>query len=73
MPLLQRLGLATPLLPEQNLPILPDDRVSARRLLVSTRGEAEESGDFILAARLNAILSQETYQRVYRTLRAWET
>jgi len=73
MPLLQRLGLATPLLPEQNLPILPDDRVSARRLLVSTLGEAEESGDFILAARLNAILSQEAYQRVYRTLRAWET
>jgi len=73
MPLLQRLGLATPLLPEQNLPILPDDRVSARRMLVSTLGEAEESGDFVLAARLNAILSQEAYQRVYRALKAWET
>jgi len=72
MPLLQKMGLVTPPLPEYCLPILPADRVSARRLVVTALQEALDRGDFQQAAQLNGILAQEAYQRAYRALKAWE-
>lgn len=72
MPLLQKAGLATPPLPEHCLPIVPPDRVSARRLVVAALHEALGRGDFEQAAQLNGILAQEAFQRAYRALKAWE-
>ncbi len=72
MPVLERAGLATPPLPEYCLPIVPTDRVSARRLVVVALHEALERSDYEEAARLNAILAQEAYQRADRVLEAWE-
>ena len=72
MPLLVKVGMATPPLPEHCLPIAPADRVSARRLIVAALHEAQAQGDFERAAQLNAILAQEAYQRAYRALKAWE-
>ena len=70
---LQRAGLLPPQLPLYVEPIAPPDRVTARRLVVATLHDALDNGDYEQAAMLNATLSQEAFQRAYRTLRAWET
>ncbi|HID65114.1 MAG TPA: hypothetical protein EYP49_20540, partial [Anaerolineae bacterium] len=69
---LSKVGLTAPPLPEHCEPILPPDRVSARRHVVAALHEALARGDFEQAAVLNSILSQEAFQRAYRALKAWE-
>jgi hypothetical protein len=70
---LQRAGVLPPPLPLYVEPIAPSDRVTARRLVVATLHDALARGDHEQAAMLNATLSQEAFQRAYRTLKAWET
>jgi hypothetical protein len=70
---LQKAGILPPGLPLHLEPIAPADRVTARRLLVVALHDAVAREDYERAAMLNAILSQEAYQRAYRTLKAWET
>lgn len=53
-------------------PLLPADRISARRLMVQALGQASRRGDADEVARLNSLLAQEALQRVYWALRAWE-
>lgn len=69
---LSKVGLTAPPLPEHCEPILPPDRVSARRHVVAALHEALARGDFEQAAVLNSILSQEAFQRAYRALKAWK-
>jgi hypothetical protein len=71
--LLQQLGFIAPDLPLYIAPNAPPDRVTTRRLLVTELHQALARDDYAQAARLNAILSQEAFQRVYRALKAWET
>ncbi len=71
--LLQRVGILPPPLPIYEEPIAPPDRVTARRLVVATLHDALARNDYEQAAMLNATLSQEAFQRAYRTLKAWET
>lgn len=68
--ILKRSGF-TPL-PLHYAPILPPDRVSARRHVVNALHQALARHDFEQAAFLNSILAQEAFQRAYRTLKAWE-
>jgi hypothetical protein len=70
---LQQAGILPPELPLHLAPIAPADRVTSRRLLVAALHDAAARKDYEQAAMLNAILSQEAYQRTYRTLKAWET
>ena len=56
--LLQRAEILPASLPEYMAPIAPADRVTSRRLLVTTLHEALQYQDFDEVARLNAILSQ---------------
>ncbi len=69
---LQKAGLIhdAPILPQA--PILPPDRLSARRHIVAALHNALERGDFEQAALLNSILAQEAFQRAHRALKAWE-
>lgn len=67
---MQKTGLAS--VPSSHLPILPPDRLSARRHIVASLHKALERGDLKHAALLNSILAQEAFQRAYRTLKAWE-
>jgi len=71
--LLQRAGVLPPSLPLYVNPIAPPDRVTARRLVVAALHDALARGDYEQAAMFNAMLSQEAFQRAYRTLKAWET
>lgn len=70
---LQQAGILPPPLPLYQEPIAPTDRVTARRLLVTTLHDALARDDYAQAAALNAALGQEAFQRTYRTLKAWET
>lgn len=70
---LQQAGILPPPLPLYLEPIAPADRVTARRLVVAALRDATTRGDYGRAAELNAVLSQEAFQRAYRTLKAWET
>jgi hypothetical protein len=70
---LQRAGILPPPLPIYEEAIAPSDRVTARRLVVAALHDALTRGDYEQAAMLNATLSQEAFQRAYRTLKAWET
>jgi len=69
---LSKVGLTVPPLPEHCEPVLPPDRVSARRHVVAALHEALARDDLEQAAVLNSILSQEAFQRAYRALKAWE-
>ncbi|MFZ5917164.1 MAG: hypothetical protein ACOYZ7_09545 [Chloroflexota bacterium] len=69
---LQQAGLLPALLPIYSAPNAPADRVTARRLLVAELHDALAYGDHEHAAALNAVLSQEAFQRAYRALKAWE-
>jgi hypothetical protein len=69
---LQKVGLLPPPLPLYLEPIAPSDRVTARRLVVAALHDALARSDYEQAAMLNATLSQEAFQRAYRTLKAWE-
>jgi len=69
---LQQAGILPPSLPLYPEPIVPADRVTARRLVVAALHEALAHHDYEQAAMLNAILSQEALQRAYHTLKAWE-
>lgn len=71
--LLRQAGILPPVLPLYIAPNANPDRVTARRLLVATLHDALARNDYEQAAMLNAILSQEAFQRAYRTLKAWET
>jgi hypothetical protein len=53
-------------------PLLPADRISARRIVVQALDQAWRRGDRDEVAQLNAILAQEALQRSYWTLKAWE-
>jgi len=70
---LQQAGILPPALPLYQEPIAPADRITARRIVVATLHDALARGDYEQAATLNATLSQEAFQRAYRTLKAWET
>jgi hypothetical protein len=70
---LQQAGILPPSLPLYEEPIAPPNRVTSRRLLVAALHDALARNDYEQAAMLNAILSQEAFQRAYRTLKAWET
>ena len=70
---LQQAGLLPPPLPTYVAPIAPPDRVTARRLTVEMLYDALAHDDHQQAAMLNATLSQEAFQRAYRTLKAWES
>jgi hypothetical protein len=70
---LQQAGVLPPPLPPYMEPIAPPDRVTARRLVVVTLHDALARNDYEQAAMLNAILSQEAFQRAYRVLKAWES
>jgi hypothetical protein len=69
----RKVGILPPKLPLYITSNAPPDRVTARRLLVITLHDALARGDYEQAAMLNAALSQEAFQRAYRTLKAWET
>jgi hypothetical protein len=71
--LLRKAGVLPPKLPLYIASNAPPDRVTARRLLVTTLHDALAREDYEQAAMLNATLSQEAFQRAYRTLKAWET
>ena len=51
--------------------IAPPDRVSARRHVVAALGQALDQNRYEEAALFNSILSQEAFQRAYRTMKAW--
>ncbi|MFZ6028810.1 MAG: hypothetical protein ACOYYS_13930 [Chloroflexota bacterium] len=70
---LQRARLLPASLPVYVAPIAPADRTSPRLSLVAALYEAQQAGDYAEAARLNAILGQEAFQRAARAVRAWET
>ena len=70
---LQQAGILPPPLPLYVAPIAPADRVTARRLVVAALHDATSRGDYEQTAMLNAVLSQEAFQRAYRTLAAWES
>lgn len=70
---LQQAGFLPPSLPLYQKPIAPPDRVTARRLMVASLHDALARGDYEQAAMLNAVLSQEAFQRAHRALKAWET
>jgi hypothetical protein len=70
---LQQAGILPPPVPTYEAPNAPPDRVTSRRLVVDTLHDALARNDYEQAAMLNAILSQEAFQRAYRTLKAWET
>lgn len=53
-------------------PLLPADRISARRIIVQALDQAWRRGDRDEVAQLNAILAQEALQRSYWTLKAWD-
>jgi len=53
-------------------PVAPPDRTTTRRLVVAELHDALARDDYKEAAMLNAALSQEAFQRAYRTLKAWE-
>jgi len=75
MPVLQKMGLAEPPWSERMVvtPIGPADRVSVRSFVVADLHNALSRGDYEQAARLNAILAQESFQRAYRAMSAWKT
>lgn len=52
--------------------ILPVDRLSVRRHIVTNLHKALKQGDFTRAAFLNSLLAQEAFQHAYRFLKAWE-
>jgi hypothetical protein len=52
--------------------LIPADRISFRRNLIYDLHRALVRGNYEEAAHFNAILSQEAFQRSYRTLKAWE-
>jgi hypothetical protein len=52
--------------------ISPANRLTIRRHIVATLHQSLNHGDFKQASFLNALLSQEAFQRAYRTLKAWE-
>lgn len=70
---LQQAGILPAALPIYSEPNAPPDRVTARRLVVASLHDARARNDCERAAMLNAILSQEAFQRAYRALKAWET
>jgi hypothetical protein len=70
---LQQAGVLPQPLPIYSAPNAPADRVTVRRLVVASLHDALARGDYEQAATLNAMLSQEAFQRAYRALRAWET
>jgi hypothetical protein len=70
---LQKAGILPVPLPIYSVPNAPADRVTARRLVVVELHDALARDDFQQAAALNAVLSQEAFQRAYRALKAWET
>jgi len=70
---LQQAGILPAPLPIYSQPNAPFDRVTARRLVVASLHDALAQDDYEQAARLNAILSQEAFQRAYRVVRAWQT
>ena len=53
-------------------PILPPDRLTARRHVVANLRKALARRDFRQSALLNSILSQEALERAHRALKAWE-
>ncbi len=66
--------LATPTpLSFQTQPAVRSDRITARRLLVNELHQSLIQKNYTEAARLNAILSQEAFERAYRTINAWAT
>jgi hypothetical protein len=72
---LQKIGLLAPPVyhaPRTTRPILPPDRVSVRRHIVTALHKALTRNDFKQASFLNSILSQEAFQRAYHALKAWE-
>lgn len=69
---LQQAGILPPPLPIYSAPNAPPDRVTARRLVVASLHDALALRDYEEAAMLNAILSQEAFQRADRALKAWE-
>lgn len=71
--LLQQVGVVRPSLPLYVTPNASPDRTTARRLMVATLHDALARDEYEQAAMLNAVLSQEAFQRAYRTLKAWET
>jgi hypothetical protein len=58
--------------PRVYINLLPPDRVSLRRQLVTTLNRAIEREEFKQAAFLNAVLAQEAWQRAYLTIKAWD-
>jgi hypothetical protein len=69
---LQQMGILPAPLPIYSVPNAPADRVTARRILVASLHGALAQDDYEQAAMLNAVLSQEAFQRANGVLQAWE-